>query len=262
MDTLSELRLRAERRDRAGAAAYLRAELDAGRLWRVSLLSDPALAPLWEDAACRQVMEAAQDRVAARAFRPEVLIEEAGEPGVRPLLLVLHGARSTAAATLPLWRPARELGYTVAAAQSSQPATEDSFCWDPPRERVWQDLAAIAARLPAHGRVVLAGFSQGAWIALQAALRGQPFPAAGAVMIGTFVGAIANLEPASRRLRIAILDGGDDAYTESLGELRKDLSDRGHHVMVEVLPGLGHAYPDDFAARLPGLLKTVSRSAN
>ena len=58
------------------------------------------------------------------------------------------------------------------------------------------------------------------------------------------------------------LNGGDDAYTESLGELRKDLSDRGHHVMVEVLPGLGHAYPDDFAARLPGLLKTVSRSAN
>src|SRR5205085_12512499 len=111
---------------------------------------------------------------------------------------------------------------------------------------VGQGRSSVAARVPAYGRVVRAGCSQGAWMALQAGLRGQPFPAAGAVMIGTVVGALANLEPASRRLRIAILNGGDDAYTESLGELRKDLSDRGHHVMVEVLPGLGHAYPDDF----------------
>ncbi len=260
MDTLSELRRRAEARDLAGAAAYLRQELEAGRLWRVSLLTDPALAPLWEDPVCRQAIEAAKRRVDARGFQPDVLVEPSAQAAVRPLLMVLHGARSTAAATLPLWRPARDLGYTVAAAQSSQPATEDSFCWDPPRERIWADLEAIAARLPAHGRVVLAGFSQGAWIALQAALRGQPFAAAGVVMVGTFVGALANLEPAARRLRIAILNGADDAYSERLDELRRLLADRGHRVTVEIVPGLGHAYPDDFAARLPGLLKAVSRA--
>ena len=262
MDTLSELRGQAERRDLAAAAAYLRQELDAGRLWRVSLLADPMLAALWEDPVCRQIMEEARRRVAARGFQPSLLVEPAARSGLRPLLLVLHGARSTAAATIPHWRPARDLGYTVAAGQASQPASADGFCWDPPRERVWEDLNAIEALLPAHGRVVLAGFSQGAWIALQTALRGHPFAAAGVVMVGTFVGALANLEPASRRLRIAILNGADDAYTDRLGELQKVLSDRGHHVTVELVLGLGHAYPDDFAARLPGLLKAVSRAQN
>jgi len=248
--------------DLPGAAATLRRALDQGCLWRLSLLGDPSVAPVLANVACAEVIEEARRRVAARHLRPEVLVVEAPGPGLHPLLLVLHGATGNAATTLPSWLPARELGYTVAAGQASQPASADGFCWDPPRERVWEDLKAIAAGLPAHGRVVLAGFSQGAWVALNAALRGDPFPAAAVVMVGSFVPHPLHLEPAARRLRVAVLNGADDPHTERLPDLQALLADRGHRVSVEVIPALGHALPDDFAARLPNLLRSVSRTQN
>jgi predicted esterase len=245
--------------DLPGAATTLRRALEQGCMWRVSLLGDPIAAPVLADAACGEVIDEARRRVAARNLRPEVLVAGAPSPGIHPLLLVLHGATGNAATTLPHWLPARELGYTVAAGQASQPASADGFCWDPPRERVWADLKAIAAELPAHGRVILAGFSQGAWVALNAALRGDPFPAATVVMVGSFVPHPLQLEPAARRLRVAVLNGSDDPHTERLADLRALLVERGHRVSVEVIPGLGHALPDDFAARLPGLLRAASR---
>ena len=246
-------------RDLPGAAAVMQRALNANCMWRISLLNDPALAAAVSDPVCREVIDQARRRVADRRFKPGVLVEAAAGPSIRPLLLALHGATGCAAETLPRWLPARELGYTVAAAQASQPASADGFCWDPPRERVWQDLDEVAAMLPVHGRVVLAGFSQGGWMALQAALRGLPFAAAGVVMVGTFVGDLANMEPAARRLRVAVLNGAEDAYSDRLGELRTLLVERGHQVTLEIVPGLGHAYPHDFAARLPGLLRAVSR---
>jgi len=248
--------------DLPAAARALRRALDQGCLWRLSLLNDPALAPVLVDGACAAVIEEARRRVAARHLRPEVLVADAAGPGIHPLLLVLHGATGNAASTLPHWLPARGLGYTVAAGQASQPASADGFCWDPPRERVWEDLAAIAAQLPAHGRVVLAGFSQGAWVALNAALRGDPWAAAAVLMVGTFVPSRLELEPAARRLRVAILNGSDDPHTENLADLQAMLAERGHRVSVEVIPGLGHALPHDFAARLPELLRSVSRTQN
>src|SRR5579864_919096 len=99
------------------------------------------------------------------------------------MVLVLHGARGTAAEELERWRSATELGYIVAAAQSSQPATADTFCWDPPRERVRQDFDTIVRMLPAHGRVVMAGFSQGAWVALYLALEARLVISGSVVMV-------------------------------------------------------------------------------
>ena len=254
---LAMLRSHLAENDLAGAAATLRRALDEGRLWRVSMLNTPGLEPVLADPACAAVIAEARRRVAARHFQPKVLVEPAAGPGIRPLLLALHGARGTAADTLPTWQPARELGYTVAAGQASQPASAEGFCWDPPRERAWQDLRAIAAGLPPHGRVVLAGFSQGSWLALNAALAGQPVVAGGVIMVGTFIPPGMALEPSARRLRVAILHGADDPNGAELPALERALTERGHRVSVEVVPGLGHAYPPDFAARLPDLLKSV-----
>jgi len=248
--------------DLPGAAATLRRALDQGYLWRVSLLEDPAVAPVLADSACRRVIDEARRRVAARHLRAQVLTGPAPGAGVHPLLLVLHGATGNAAETLPHWTPACALGYWVAAGQASQPASAEGFCWDPPRERVRQDLDAIAAALPAPGRVVMAGFSQGAWVALNAALRGTPLPAAGVVMVGAFVPRPLQLEPAARRLRVAVLCGAEDPFAERMDGLKTLLVEHGHHVALEIVPGVGHAYPDDFSARLPRLLRAASRTQN
>jgi predicted esterase len=151
-----------------------------------------------------------------------------------------------------------ELGFIVAAAQSSQPATDDGFCWDPPRERIWQDLRAIAVQLPAHARIVLAGFSQGAWVALNAALRADLFPAQAVLMFGPFVGSLENLERSARRLKVVVTLGQEDGFGGDVERLVEGLRERGHHVWLDVVPNLAHAYPPDFAERLRQAIATTS----
>ena len=132
--------------------------LSAGNLWRVSLLIAPNLEPLRGRSRFERLASEARRRVEERSFQPLVLVAKPREQThLRPLVLVLHGARGDAQTELERWRPATEMGWIVAAGQSSQPATEDSFCWDPPRERVWHDLRVIGAHLPPHARVVMAG---------------------------------------------------------------------------------------------------------
>jgi predicted esterase len=254
--TFADLARLAQLEDRGAAAAELRAAFEQDRIWRISLFSIPELRAFVGDPAVAPIVTAARSRVAALDLQPELLVADPGLPGARPLLVVLHGARHTAGLTLARWAAAADAGYIVAAGQSSQPSAPDGFCWDPPEERVDADLEAIAAQLPpGHARIVLAGYSQGAWVALRTALRGTPFTASRVVMVSPFVGSLEHLPPSARRLRIAILAGARDPYSEGIQRLANRLRERGHHLRIELIEGLGHEYPDDFAARLPGLLE-------
>jgi predicted esterase len=231
----------------------IEAALRAGHLMRVSLLLAPTLDPLRGRARFESVAAEARRRIDVLALEPKVLVANGGR--LAPLLLALHGATGNAADELERWRPATKRGWIVAAGQSSQPATETGFCWDPPRPRIWRDLRAITAMLPPHARVVVAGFSQGAWIALNAALQADIIVAGTAVMIAPFAGPDPDLPPAWRRLRIPILVGENDVYRDPVERLANQLRHRGHHVFLDVIQGLGHAYPADFAERLTTLLR-------
>ena len=242
--------------DLDGAEHVIAQALEAGHLWRVSLLGAPNLDPLRGRVVFEDTAAEARRRVAELRIEPLVLTAFPSPlTGVAPLLLTLHGATSNAASELERWRIATELGYIVAAGQSSQPARVDGFCWDPPRERVWQDLRAIAAMLPPHGRVVLAGFSQGAWVAINAALMADVIVAGTVFMFAPFAVRDSGLLPAWRRLRVSILIGDRDPYRDNVQWLAEQLHAHGHHTSVEVIPDLGHAYPPDFAERLPRLLR-------
>ncbi len=247
--------------DFQSAAEVLRQALDTNALWRLSLLEMPELALIRGDPACLAVIEEAQRRIEAKHYRPSVVVERPPRDGITPLLLHFHGANGDAASELPNWRGAAGLGWIVAAGQSSQPSAEDRFCWDPPPERTWQDLNEIAGMLPAHGRVVLSGFSQGAWVALQAALRSDIFQPAGVIMVAPFLAGRESLEPSGRRLRIAMIIGEEDPIVRNPGTVIDELVARGHHLEVLRLAGLGHVYPGDFADRLPTLLESVTRRA-
>ena len=237
------------------AEKTIESALAAGHLWRISLLTTPALQALRGRDRFEALASEARRRVDARHLEPLVITAAPEtQSTVAPLLLVLHGATSNASIELERWRPATRLGWIVAAAQSSQPATEDGFCWDPPRERVSEDLRRIAAKLPPHGRVVVAGFSQGAWIALNVGLQANLVVAGSVVMIAPFAGPDSNLPAAWRRLKVSILVGENDTYRTPVELLAQQLLQRHHHVSLEVISDLGHAYPADFVARLPALL--------
>ncbi len=240
-------------------AQVLRQALDANALWRLSLLEVPELELLRSDPECQAVIEEARRRIEVKHYRPLVVVEQPPHGGIAPLLLHLHGANGDAASELPHWRVATRLGWIVAAGQSSQPSAEDRFCWDPPPERTWQDLREIASMLPAHARVVLSGFSQGAWVALQAALRSDIFQPAGVIMVAPFLAGRERLEPSGRRLRIAMVLGEEDPITRQPDAMIDALAGRGHHVEVVRLARVGHAYPDDFSEQLPLVLESVTR---
>lgn len=242
-------------------ARVLRETLGANALWRLSLLEIPELQPIRSDPGCLAVIEEARRRIEAKHYRPQVLVQRPPREGIAPLLLHLHGANGDAASELMHWRGAAGLGWIVAAGQSSQPSAEDLFCWDPPPERTRQDLHEMASLLPAHGRVVLSGFSQGAWVALQAALRSDIFQPAGVIMVAPFLAGRERLEPSGRRLRIAMVLGEEDPIIRQPDMVIDALTARGHHVEVVRLAGLSHAYPGDFAERLPRLLESVTRRA-
>jgi dienelactone hydrolase len=243
------------------ATEVLRDALDAGALWRLSALDMPDLRPLREHAPARPILDEAFRRIEARNFRPEVLVARPDRQGTRPLLFHLHGAYGNAAMELPYFEPATSLGWIVAAGQSTQPSAEDRFCWDPPPERIRRDLEALRDLLPAHDRILLTGFSQGAWAALRAALQGDLFPASSAILVGPFIGRLDDLRRSARRLRVAIVAGEQDRVTRDPTPLVEALEGGGHHVQIERVAGLGHDYPSDFAERLPLLLHALTQES-
>jgi len=245
--------------DFSTAAQVLRQALDTNVLWRLSLLQMPELERVKSDPACIAVIEDARRRIELKNFRPQVVVERPPHTGIAPLLLHLHGANSDAARELPHWRGVAGLGWIVAAGQSSQPSAEDLFCWDLPPERTMHDLRTIASMLPAHARTVLSGFSQGAWVALQAALRSDIVQPAGVIMVAPFLAGPDRLEPSGRRLRIAMVLGDEDPMVRQPDAVIDALAARGHHIEVVRVAGLGHGYPGDFAERLPSLLESVTR---
>src|SRR5439155_11139442 len=108
--------------DLEAAEDVISAALEAGHLWRVSLLSTPAIRTLEGRPKFESIAQEARRRVEERHLRPQILTAfPPHRGGATPLLLILHGATGNAAKELDRWRPATDLGYVVAAAQSSQP---------------------------------------------------------------------------------------------------------------------------------------------
>jgi dienelactone hydrolase len=238
----------------AGALAALEEAEAQNHLWRTGILRHGVFEPLRAEPRFTALLGRAEARIAAHGFRPRLLVAEPDPPGSgAPLLLGLHGATSTADDYHDHWLPAVGLGCIVASVQSSQPATESAFCWDD-RDQVRRDLAAILPEVPAHGQVVLAGFSQGAAIALELALAGDVVPASGVIGVAPSYPPGTRFPDAKRPLSVVILRGSEDDWGRSVPGTVDALRAAGHHVQAEEVPGLGHDYPADFADRLPALL--------
>jgi predicted esterase len=244
------------------AVAALEATEAENQLWRIGPLRQAGMEPLRAEPRFTALLARAEARIAARAFRPRLLVAEPEppDPGA-PLLLGLHGAASVADDYHQRWLPAARLGCIVASVQSSQPATEDAFCWDD-RDHVRRDLAAVLPELPPHGEVVLTGFSQGAGVALELALAGDVVPASTVIGVGPAYPPSTRFPVAGRALNVVILHGTEDPWGRSVSGTVEALRAAGHRVLVEEVPGLGHDYPADFGQRLPGLLAAAGLRAS
>lgn len=228
-----------------------------------SLHTDPDLAavrplPAYE-AMLDAVRRAAERANANRPERPEVLIfAPKGEP-VRGLLIGLHMYARSAAESAHHWRSATQLGLVVVVPESTQVGGDG--------EPAWADAAVTGRdvrlareealdRFPeAAAATVIGGASQGGGRAAAIALTGQPFLCSGLVAVVSAYPdlpdvAAAARDAAVRGLRVYLLTGGKDTTRDQVEHLHADLTAGGVETELDVVPGLGHEFPDDFPERL------------
>lgn len=258
-----------------GAVQTLRKALARGLWWSGRWLQgERDFAPLRERTDFRKIVAAHDRRRMAEeaASMPEVVIlppDDKGPavagPAAPPLVLALHMRNSSARDSAPWWAPAVASGVVLALLQSSQRVSTAGHCWDD-EPRSLEDVAwALAEVRRQHEydptRVILAGASQGGKLAVALALRGDPVPAVGFAAVVPSITDPAPLLPlvaaAARGLRGWTLTGERDGCRPRVEALHAHMTATGLPCALEVLPGLGHDFPHDFAERLPAALGYV-----
>lgn len=175
---------------------------------------------------------------AAEAAEGEAAEREAAEAPLRGVVVALHGAGQRASHAMRDWAVVLDHGYALVAVESSQLMSPMYRTWPDP-EIARTDIARAIADIPKDLPVIAAGFSAGGRVALDWALRGQPEPVAGVVVLAPAIRELpaeaqGSLEPAS------LLIGTEDDLLEVVDE--EQLAKLG--ITVHKLPGLGHEFPD------------------
>jgi len=233
--------------------------VDRDLAWRLALFESPAFEPVRAHPRYEAILALARRRQEAVVSRPEVRVwspETAAAPP--PLLLFLHGANASADQFAELAPGLAAAGWLAACGQSSQPSAPDRFCWDD-RARADAEVDVFLEWAGDHdrGRVGVVGFSQGAAVAVRAALRGRA-PAG-------FLGLAPGFSPADRRdierlaatappARGGLWTGERDPWLEGAREVHAALVRAGHDVWFETLPGRGHALSWDMRAVTPEIV--------
>ena len=181
-----------------------------------------------------------------------------------PLLLALHGrGHSDAEVKSSHWEGAQKLGWMVALPRSSQLSWSGAYGWDDPEKAEHEILAhyeKICAQFPIkEGHFVMAGFSQGASIAIHLVLQGK-LPARGFIAVAPGVIAVEGLAgwaEAAREsgIRGVLVVGGKDRRNEAFRQVKEVLE--AHKVPLQFVeyPELGHDFPHDFEEVLARALK-------
>ncbi|SDX99605.1 hypothetical protein SAMN05444365_101324 [Micromonospora pattaloongensis] len=245
------------------ALAELRTAFDVGGWWhRRILVDDEDLASVQELDGFAELVEESHARAvrASTEPRPPVLRRPAGPPiGV---LVALHGAGQDADDAMQQWQAAVDAGYVLVAIESSQRHTPTYRSWPDPAVGT-RDITAAFATLPSDVQrlpLVVAGFSAGARQAMRWALAGWPGEPGRFIAVGPAIGPdhvdhrIA-AAAAQRGLTGHVLLGAtdDDVREEALAAV-DELRSAGVAPQLELVPGLGHAFPIDFDDRLRSML--------
>jgi len=260
--------LRSVRGQTEAAMELFRSGLDRGQWWRPEPLhTDPDLEPLRHDPRFIEIVEESARRAerAAAEGRPELrLLEPAAPSGT--VVMALHGGSANAEEFAPNWAAAAATGALVAVPQSPVPSFPggQTFWWTSPPEvarQLREHMATIRGAAHRADRLVLGGISQGARTALWCAVHAEPKPAVGVIAVAgaADLDAVTPALPAAaaRGLRVWFLTGDRDFVLPAIERTRAAFDEAGIETRLTVVPGVGHAFPPDFDARLPELLDFV-----
>ena len=236
--------------------SVFRAGLESGLWWRSDVFDDPDLNSVRELPGFKQLVTESQKKYEqARGHTQReygVLVPDAPVSDPYPLLIFLHGRNGYKESNRAEWETARQKGWLVLLAQSTQPLFPGSYCWDDPVQAM-DDLHFYHAQVSQDysvdpQRVILAGFSQGSGMAIHAALSGE-FNARGFIGIASWSADPKSLVPqteAAKHIRGYFITGGKDHTLETAKEIWNVMQE--HRIMVaeELHPDLAHVFPPDF----------------
>ena len=180
-----------------------------------------------------------------------------------PLIVVLHGYGGAARGMLQAWKnTARDFAAVLIAPQALDKAGE-GLSWTVSYEAEYLVLRAIEEARKKHNidpnRIVLTGFSQGGLTTFNLALT-HPTMFKGAIPISGFydprVAPVPN-KPGTKLPRFAILNGEQDQEADNNRTTAKLIEATGTPVLVNIYPGVGHAFPPNRDRDLAAALKFV-----
>ena len=249
------------------ALAELRVALDDGAWWHQRILLDE------DDLHALQSLNGFADLVERSHARALEAADAAAPPLVhrpdgraRGLVVALHGAGEDAGTAARQWAGAVEAGLTLVAVESSQRDTPTYRSWPDPvigqRDitRALDTLEDDDRRLP----LVAAGFSAGGRQALRWTLEGGAHGVpAGFVVVApaVFPEQVHRQHLAAAAARgvtgIVLLGENDDDVGEGALATYECLRQGGLACRLDLVPGLGHAYPTDLAARVVRFLDEI-----
>ncbi len=260
--------------DRAGALRAFGEMLAAGRFVdSVLARTDPDLASLQGDPEFERLW-ARNGELAAQAEQVQPHMRITFEPATPhgaatyPLLVALHGNNASPAAQMDQWRPAAAHGWRVILPQSRQLADSDGDAWTwNDADKTFAEVRYHLSRLDDSGHLVIAGFSLGAFRALDLALRGS-VEAKGFIIVAPFmpldrVDALRDPAPASRQRGVRgviVIGEADEPSLPGARACHALLSEMGIPVELWSYPGLGHEFPPDWNNRLIEALRFVAQT--
>lgn len=251
--------------DGEGALQALEDGSRRGLWWAPQALeADPDLESLRTSHRFRAIVEAGRVAHAAAGARPpaEPIVRHPPTARARAALVVLHARGERAEQAVERWADPRDLLLIVP--HSTQAFDMRSGCWDDPqvaqsdvRHAVNSALTDVDDKLP----LLIGGFSQGAALAVYLAAY-QRLPGIGAcIAVAPSAGWARELigpdPPSLDGLRYVMLMGTLDPRHDECQRLAEQLRAAGAEVRLDVIEGLGHDYPADFAQRLPAAVDWV-----
>lgn len=228
--------------------------LDAGLWWHTELFADPDLNAVRDLPEFQQLMAISKEKYEAAQGQVErdytILLPEPPSSGLYPLLITLHGRNGNKESDLVQWELARQRGWLVLLAQSTQPVFQGAYHWDNPA-RALDDLLFYYEQVSQKykidpQRTVIAGFSQGSGMAIYTAVKGK-IPVRGFIGIGTWWADANDLAGETANVRGYFITGQKDHTLDRAREIQDVL--RKNHIPLgeEVHTDLGHEFPPDFA---------------
>mgnify|MGYP001182210760 FL=1 len=197
---------------------------------------------------------------------PEVQIELAENSGndPSPLIVALHMAGGSAEEIRSHWLPVTGMGYSLAIPQGDVLLGPGEYSWsDQPAGLIGRHISRLSRthKLDSE-RIVLGGASRGAGHAVELALSGQPFKAKGFIAVAgapriEVVRPLVDIAKGAG-VRGVLIAGDRDPVLPRVRDVHQLLEASGIDVRLQVVPGLGHEYPANFADLLRPAVEFIS----